>query len=89
MGCCGNNKFGCEFNADDEGPSAADVARFGSDEIACPECGTGVYHDSPLCQSCGHAITADEAAGVSAGKQLLIGGIGLVTVAAFVLVTVL
>ncbi|MFI4854081.1 MAG: hypothetical protein ACIAQF_03750 [Phycisphaerales bacterium JB065] len=89
MGCCGNNKFGCEFNADDEGPSAADVARFGSDDFPCPECGEMVYHDSALCQSCGHAITADEGAGVSVGKQVIIGAIGLVTVTAFVLITVL
>lgn len=90
MSCCGKNKYGCEFNADDEAPSEADIARFGSGELACPECGTEVYHDTPLCQACGHAITADEAAGGSkAGKQLLIGSVGIVTVAAFVLITVL
>ena len=89
MSCCGNNKFGCEFDADEEGPSQADIARFGGDDIPCPECGTAVYHDSPLCQSCGHAITRDEAAESGGGKQLLIGGVALVTVTAFVLVTVL
>ncbi len=90
MSCGCNNKYGCEFNADDEGPSEADIARFGADDIPCPSCGTAVYHDAPLCQSCGHAITAEEASGGSkAGKQLLIGAVGVVTIAAFVLITVM
>ncbi len=89
MSCCGNNKFGCQFDADEEGPSEADIARFGADDIPCPSCGTAVYHDAPLCQNCGHAITREEAAGSSSGKQLLIGAIGLVTVTAFVMVAVL
>jgi len=89
MSCCGNNKFGCEFNADDEGPSEADIARFGNDDMPCPSCGTAVFCDTALCQSCGHAITADEASGGSKmGKQIFIGAVGAITVAAFVFITV-
>lgn len=90
MSCCGNNKFGCAFDADQEGPSEADIARFGADDIPCPDCGTAVYHDAPLCQNCGHAMTEDDVqsqAGLS-GRSVLIGGIAIVTAVAFILMSI-
>ena len=41
----------------EEGPSEDDIARFSDEAMTCPECGSEVYHDSPLCQTCGHAFT--------------------------------
>ena len=38
---------------DDEGPSAADVARFGDVTVKCPECGTELHDDVALCWKCG------------------------------------
>jgi hypothetical protein len=40
----------------DEGPSEADVARFGDVTIKCPECGTELYDDVALCWKCGRAV---------------------------------
>jgi len=38
---------------DPEGPSAADLERFGGDEADCPACGASVYHDMTMCPACG------------------------------------
>jgi uncharacterized protein (DUF983 family) len=86
MSCCGKNNYGCAFNPDDEGPSEADIARFGSDDIACPSCGSLMYHDAPLCQSCGHAMTAADLEKTGSGKRIFITAVGVVTIAAFMLV---
>ncbi|USO00036.1 MAG: zinc-ribbon domain-containing protein [Phycisphaeraceae bacterium] len=39
-----------------EGPSAADLERFGDEFRTCPECGSQVYDQAPLCPECGHAF---------------------------------
>src|SRR4051812_6461083 len=39
-----------------EGPSAADVARFGDVTVKCPECGTELFDDVALCWKCGRAV---------------------------------
>lgn len=41
---------------DPEGPSSADLDRFGDEFRTCPECGADVYDQSPLCPECGHAF---------------------------------
>lgn len=86
MSCRSCDRYGCEFDPDQEGPSDADIARFGNDDITCPQCGTGVYHDSPLCQSCGHAITDADLQGKTGigSRPLLMGGIAVVTMVAFI-----
>jgi predicted nucleic acid-binding Zn ribbon protein len=45
---------GPEDALDPEGPSAADLERFGDPTHTCPECGAEVYEDSELCHICGH-----------------------------------
>lgn len=43
---------------DDEGPSDADLRRFGENGQAwCPECGEEVFDDADLCTACGAWIT--------------------------------
>ncbi len=41
---------------DDDGPSAADLERFGGETRTCPECGKEVYDDTAVCYHCGHAF---------------------------------
>lgn len=69
----------------DEGPSEADIARFGGDEITCPECDAEVYYDATFCHECGHVM---EERKVGAGKKWIgvTAGIALV---GFVLIYVL
>ncbi len=90
MSCGCNNKYGCEFNADDEGPSEADIARFGSETVACPDCGASVYEDSPLCQACGHAMTEGDIQSQTGlfGRSVLIAGVAIVTAVAFILISI-
>ena len=39
---------------DPEGPSAADLDRFGDEMTACPACGRAIYDQAPSCPYCGH-----------------------------------
>jgi len=44
----------------DEGPSDADLARFGDDQTGyCPECGAEIWDDVSSCPSCGAWIQGD------------------------------
>lgn len=56
MSCCPGPKTGPEFDPSCEGPSQADIDRFGAADRPCPECGEDVYADAPFCHSCGAAI---------------------------------
>jgi len=40
---------------DPEGPSAADLERFGGETITCPVCGVETYDQAELCHNCGAA----------------------------------
>jgi uncharacterized protein (DUF983 family) len=42
----------------DEGPSDADIERFGGETTRCKSCGASVYDDSDWCHKCG-AVLAD------------------------------
>ena len=56
MSCCGPQS--CKnFDDDREGVSDDDLARFGGDDIPCPNCNAAVYHDATQCARCGHAMT--------------------------------
>ena len=44
--------------ADPEGPSEEDVARFGDVTVKCPECGTELFDDVAVCWKCGRALGA-------------------------------
>lgn len=46
----------------DEGPDEADLARFGSETIPCPACGSQVYDEAEWCHKCGHVMTEAAAA---------------------------
>lgn len=43
-------------DSDPEGPSAADIERFGDVTVKCPECGTELFDDVALCWKCGRAV---------------------------------
>jgi len=68
----------------DEGPSEADIARFGGDEITCPECDAEVYCDATFCHECGHVM--EERTGGSKKWIVVTAGLALV---AFVVIYVL
>lgn len=40
----------------DEGPSAADLDRFGGDTGYCPACGAEVYDQAEFCPECGEHL---------------------------------
>lgn len=44
---------------DPDGPSAADLDRFGDEMILCPSCGRKIYDQAELCPHCGHAMEAE------------------------------
>jgi predicted nucleic acid-binding Zn ribbon protein len=41
---------------DPEGPSAADLDRFGDELVTCPNCGSQIYDQSEICPKCGHIL---------------------------------
>lgn len=41
---------------DPDGPSAADLDRFGDELTSCPSCGKALYDQSPMCPHCGHIM---------------------------------
>lgn len=41
---------------DPDGPSEADLERFGDAVRTCPACGNDVYEDAALCHVCGEAL---------------------------------
>jgi hypothetical protein len=82
--CCGGRDLGPID--EDEGPSQADVERFGDVTTKCPECGTELYDEAAVCWKCGHAI------GDPAFKPMsrwTIVAIGLVVLAAIGLILTL
>ena len=46
--------FATDEELDPEGPSRADIERFGDEVRRCPSCETEVYDDTELCPVCGH-----------------------------------
>jgi predicted amidophosphoribosyltransferase len=57
MSCCNGPRPCCnDYDHDREGVSAADVARFGGDDVSCPTCGADMYHDADVCPACGHIM---------------------------------
>ncbi len=76
MSCCNGPRPCCnDYDHDREGVSAADVARFGGDDITCPNCGAELYHDAALCSKCGHAISDAKRDDRSGAKPLLFVGL--------------
>jgi len=55
MSCCGPKECN-NFDDDREGVAEEDLARFGGDDIECPVCGAGLFHDVSQCSKCGHAM---------------------------------
>lgn len=45
---------------DPEGPSAADLDRFGGETITCPTCHAEVYDQATVCPHCGEVLTGKE-----------------------------
>ncbi len=92
MGCgsCGcGPRESADYDPCCEGVSEADLERFGGDAIACPSCGTDVYHDAPLCNACGHAMgdPADTPGGLSSKPWIALATVAVVVglVAVYVL----
>jgi hypothetical protein len=43
---------------DPDGPSAADLDRFGDELVPCPACKARIYDQSEICPKCGHILEA-------------------------------
>lgn len=69
----------------DEGPDEADIARFGSETVPCPECGAEVYDEAEWCHKCGR-VMADPAAAKGAKPWVLLTVAGLVAAIALFVV---
>ena len=87
MGCCGGPQTASDFDDEAEGLSACDIARFGADDITCPNCRDDIYADSPVCPRCGHAIMLDE--GESARRGPGVATIAVTTLVILVVVGIL
>jgi len=85
MSCCPKPRSGPEFDPDFEGPSEADMERFGCELVACSECGEEVYDEAEWCPKCGAAMThSGVEGGSSKPKPWVLFGAG-VALGAFVL----
>lgn len=62
---------------DPEGPSRADMERFGDEFVTCPECKSLVYDQAEVCQACGRALH-----GEPKGPPMWAVGVGAAVVAA-------
>jgi hypothetical protein len=60
--CCSAKDFGPV--RDEEGPSEADIARFGSETIQCPRCRSEMYDEAEMCMRCGHIRGEADASGL-------------------------
>jgi len=85
MSCCPGPKTGKEFDPDCEGPSDADLDRFGGDSAHCSNCGEEIWHDTPICPNC-RTIVEER---LDSSKKPWVVAVGVVALIAFVLVFVL
>ncbi|RMH27556.1 MAG: hypothetical protein D6693_05085 [Planctomycetota bacterium] len=76
-----------QFDPDREGPSDADLERFGGDMRPCPVCRSSVYDGATVCPSCG-AWLEDAPAGGVLKRALFTAGL-IAAGVAFILVFVL
>lgn len=85
MSCCGGGcRPGEGFDPHHEGPSDADLDRFGGETRPCPECRGEVYDESEWCPRCGHAMSSEEMASATPGVKPWVVATALAVVAAFV-----
>ncbi len=90
MSCGPKCRTGPEFDPEYEGPSEADIQRFGAEFITCPNCSSDVYDEATFCPTCGvHMGDTAELGDKRKLSPAMIGGIALLVVLAFVLVNVL
>jgi hypothetical protein len=69
-------------DADDDGPLAQDLERFGGETKTCPECKKEVYDDTAVCYHCGWAFEGEAAGAPAKPKKSVIIVVSLV-IAAF------
>ena len=63
------------YERDPEGPSEADLERFGAEYVTCPHCGEEVYDQAEVCE---HCLMALHVKPKSKGVWVTIGAIALV-----------
>ncbi len=65
----------------DEGPSQADLEKFGGDSRPCPHCGADVYDDAEWCHKCGKVLGGSDQP--AKPKLWVMATIAIVVLAAF------
>lgn len=86
MGCCGGPRQCSDFDSENEGLSAADLERFGGDDVACRSCGHEHYADVPTCPRCGVGVMGEDTATGGRGVVFPLVVVGMI---ALLLVVVL
>ncbi|QQS07856.1 MAG: hypothetical protein IPK69_07505 [Phycisphaerales bacterium] len=66
----------------DDGPTEADLERFGDVTRSCPSCQAEIYDDVAVCWKCGHALMARDRRGGPKGWHV---AVIVVLVVAFVI----
>lgn len=72
----------------DEGPSDADLDRFGGETTRCPHCGAEVYDEAEWCHKCGAVMEKEEEARKPTVFVAVVVGV-VVAVMAFLLIGML
>jgi hypothetical protein len=65
---------------DPEGPSAADLDKFGSELDTCPNCSSTIYDQSEICPECGWYLGELEK---SVSLWVFVGVVGLIVILLF------
>ncbi|MEM9064995.1 MAG: hypothetical protein AAGB51_05840 [Planctomycetota bacterium] len=70
---------------DPEGPSAADLDRFGGETVTCPVCNQETYDQAELCHICGAALVVGSSAPKATFWTVLVGVVifGLIAILVF------
>jgi len=77
----GDDDWDLHEGLDPEGPSAADLDRFGDEMTPCPACGSAVYDQSPWCPECGEYLGERER---TLSPWVVMGVCGLIVLLLFI-----
>ena len=68
---------------DPDGPSEADIERFGGEFKTCPDCGDEVYDQAEFCTACNHAFNVEAELKGIPGWAMVLGAAALIAILLF------